>query len=163
MDCSPGLLHCRRTIYCLSHKGSSNCSPPGSSIHGIFLARLLEWVAISLVRGSSRPKDRTHISCVGSRFFTTEPPGKPLLFSLYSPPSEEQSAPDESLNSHLSRSLSFVPQTLRLLVVPQDLYPTGPAIPCLSSNPSLQAQQGVRRIISDRMGPYSMTGSFRIL
>ena len=100
---------------------------------------------------------------LAGRFFTTEPPGKPLLFSLYSPPSEEQSAPDKSLNSHLSGSLSFVPQTLRLLVVPQDLYPTGPAIPCLPSNPSPQAQQGVRRIISDQMGPHSMTGGFRIL
>ena len=100
---------------------------------------------------------------LAGRFFTTKPLRKPLLFSLHSPASEKQSAPDKSLNSHLSGSLSFVPQTLRLLVVPQDLYPTGPAIPCLPSNPSAQAQQGVRRIISDRMGPHLMTGSFRIL
>ena len=65
MDCSTDLLHCRQTLYCLSHKGSSNCSPPGSSVHAISLARVLEWVAISLVRGSSQPKDWTHISCVG--------------------------------------------------------------------------------------------------
>ena len=38
---------------------------PGSSVHGIFQARILEWVAISFSRGSSRPRDRTHASCIG--------------------------------------------------------------------------------------------------
>ena len=37
-----------------------DCSPPGSSVHGIFLAGILEWVAI---RGSSWPRDRTWVSC----------------------------------------------------------------------------------------------------
>ena len=37
---------------------------PGSSVHGIFQARILEWVAISF-RGSSRPSDRTHVSWIG--------------------------------------------------------------------------------------------------
>ena len=41
-----------------------DCSPPGSSVHGIFQARILEWVAISSSRGSSRPRDQTHVSCV---------------------------------------------------------------------------------------------------
>ena len=36
-----------------------DCSPPGSSAHGIFQARLLEWVAISFSRGSSQPRDQT--------------------------------------------------------------------------------------------------------
>ena len=40
-----------------------DCSPPGSSDHGIFQARILGWVAISFARGSSRPRDQTHISC----------------------------------------------------------------------------------------------------
>ena len=35
-----------------------DCSPPGSSIHGIFQARILEWVTIPFSRGSSRPRDR---------------------------------------------------------------------------------------------------------
>ena len=39
-------------------------SPSGSSIHGIFRARILEWVAISSSRGSSPSKDQTHVSCV---------------------------------------------------------------------------------------------------
>ena len=41
-----------------------DCRPPGSSVHGIFQAKILEWDAISSSRGSSRPKDWTHISCV---------------------------------------------------------------------------------------------------
>ena len=39
-------------------------SPPSSSIHGIFQARILEWVAISYSRGSSKPRDQTSVSCV---------------------------------------------------------------------------------------------------
>ena len=50
--------------------------PPGSSVHGIFQARILEWVAISSSRGSSPPRDGMCISCFGRGFFTTEPPGK---------------------------------------------------------------------------------------
>ena len=41
-----------------------DCSLPGSSVHGVFQARILEQVAISFSRGSSWPKDWTHISCV---------------------------------------------------------------------------------------------------
>ena len=52
-------------------------SPPGSSVHGISQARILEWVAIPFSRGSSWPEDQTHISCIAGGFFTTEPPGKP--------------------------------------------------------------------------------------
>ena len=42
-----------------------DCSPPGSSVHGISQARMLEWVAISVSRRSSQPRDQTHISWVG--------------------------------------------------------------------------------------------------
>ena len=51
-----------------------DCSLPVSSVHGIFQARILEWVAISFSRGSSQPRDRTHVSYVswiGGRSFTT--------------------------------------------------------------------------------------------
>ena len=61
---------------------SMDCSLPGSSVHGILQARMLEWVAISSSRGSSRPRDRTPgpccISYIAGEFFTTEPPGKPM-------------------------------------------------------------------------------------
>ena len=51
--------------------------PPGSSVHGILQARMLEWVAIPFSRGSSRPMDQTQVSCTAGRFFTSEPPGNP--------------------------------------------------------------------------------------
>ena len=44
-----------------------DCSPPGSSVHGITPARLLEWVAISFSRGSSRPRGGTCVSCIGKQ------------------------------------------------------------------------------------------------
>ena len=47
-----------------------DCSPPGSSIHGILQARVLEWVAISFSRRSSRPRDWTRVSCIVGRCFT---------------------------------------------------------------------------------------------
>ena len=47
-------------------------SPPGSSVHGISRARILEWVAISLSRGSSRPRDQNCISCLAGGSFTWE-------------------------------------------------------------------------------------------
>ena len=53
-----------------------NCSPPGSSVHSILQARILEWVAISSSRGSSPPRNQTHVSCLiysvlAGGFFTT--------------------------------------------------------------------------------------------
>ena len=46
------------------------CSLSGSSIHGIFQARVLEWIAISFSRGSSRPRNRTLVSYIAGRHFT---------------------------------------------------------------------------------------------
>ena len=54
---------------CLTLCDPVDCSPPGSSIHGILQARILEWVAISFSRGSSRPRDRTQVSCITRRCF----------------------------------------------------------------------------------------------
>ena len=45
-------------------------SPPGSPVHGILQARVLEWVATPSSRGSSRPRDRTWVSCIAGRFLT---------------------------------------------------------------------------------------------
>ena len=46
-----------------------DCSPLGSSGHGILQARILEWIDISFSRGSSQPRDWTHISCIADRWF----------------------------------------------------------------------------------------------
>ena len=47
-----------------------DCSLPRSSIHGIFQARVLEWIAISFSRGPFQPRDRTQVSCIVGRCFT---------------------------------------------------------------------------------------------
>ena len=128
-------------MYVLSHSVMSDslrprgCSPPGSSVHGIFQVRTLEWVALPFSRGSSRPRGQTHVpyvskSCLtfydpvdhshqtplsvgfsrqeywselpfpslgdlpapgvesvsptlAGRFFTLEPPGKPICIYVY--------------------------------------------------------------------------------
>ena len=72
-----------------------DCSPPDSSVYGIFQARILEWVAMSSSRGSSQLRDQTHISCIAGRFFTMEPPGK-------------SSTLDAGVLSHLSHVQLFV-------------------------------------------------------
>ena len=58
------------TILCIP----MNCSLPGSSVHGISQARILEWVATSFSKGSSQPRDQTCVSCLSGGFFTVEPP-----------------------------------------------------------------------------------------
>ena len=66
---------------CLTLFDFVDCSLPGSSVHGIFQARILEWVTISYFKGSSCPRNWTCISCISGRFFNNEPPGKPLLIT----------------------------------------------------------------------------------
>ena len=61
-----------------------DCSPTGSSVHGILQTRRLEWVAISTPGGPSWPRHWTRVSFIAGRFFTTEPPGKYLY--VYPPP-----------------------------------------------------------------------------
>ena len=67
---------CARYVYCCCCLVAQSCptlcepldhSLPGSSVHVVSHARILEWVAISSSRGSSQPRERTCISCTGSR------------------------------------------------------------------------------------------------
>ena len=58
------------TQSCLTLWDPMECSLQGSSVHGIFQARLLEWVAISFSRRSSQPRDQTLFSHIASRCFT---------------------------------------------------------------------------------------------
>ena len=57
-----------------------DCSPPGSSVHGILQARLLKWVAISSSEGSSQPGDQIHVSNPGH-----QNPGSPALADRLTP------------------------------------------------------------------------------
>ena len=79
------LLHAQLLQSCPTLCDPMDCSPPGSCVHGILQVRILEWVAISSSRRSSRPRDQTHVSrvsCVSpvlaGAFFTTVTPGKPV-------------------------------------------------------------------------------------
>ena len=58
---------CQVTLVVPSSFNPIDWSPPGSSVHGILQVRRLEWVAVPSDRGSSRPGDRTRISCIGRR------------------------------------------------------------------------------------------------
>ena len=74
------LLHAC-VLSCFS--GIQLCDPvdhtlPGSSVHGVFPARILEWIAMPFSRASSWPRAQTYVSCIAGRFFTTELPGRPL-------------------------------------------------------------------------------------
>ena len=67
-----------QSLRCVQLCEPMDCSPPGSTIHGIFQARILKWVAISF-RGSSWPSDGICVSYIAGGFFTAEPPGSPTL------------------------------------------------------------------------------------
>ena len=58
-----------------------DCSPPGSSVHGILQARILEWVSIPFSRGSSRKQ--TQFSCIAGRFFTVWAMWEVLLYAKH--------------------------------------------------------------------------------
>ena len=55
---------------CLTFCNPMDCIPPGAFVHGILQARILEWVAVPLSKGSSRPRYGTHVYCTVGRFFT---------------------------------------------------------------------------------------------
>ena len=60
--------HCM--LRCPTLCDPKDCSPPGSSVHRILQAWILEWVAMSSPRGSSQPRDQTQVSHIAGRFFT---------------------------------------------------------------------------------------------
>ena len=65
---------------CLTLCGPVDCSSPNSSVHGIFQARILEWVAVSSSRGSFQPRHQTislESPALAGGFFTSAPHGKP--------------------------------------------------------------------------------------
>ena len=63
----PYLDHCNCWVVMSDFLWPIECSPLGSSVHGILQARILEWVSLFFSRGSSWPRDWTHISCIGRR------------------------------------------------------------------------------------------------
>ena len=73
------------THSCLTLCHPMDCSPPGSSVHGIFQARILEWASISLSRGSSQPRGWTHISCNAANSLPLSHQGSPVAFMKCAP------------------------------------------------------------------------------
>ena len=78
-------MHVKKLQSCLTLCDLMDCSPPGSSVYGIFQARILEWVAISFSRGSSRLRDWTCVSYISyitlaGRFFSISTLGNPVYF-----------------------------------------------------------------------------------
>ena len=65
------LSHFRRVQLC----DAMDCGPPGSSVHGILQARILEWAAIPSSRRSSQPRDRTQVSTLQADSLPSEPLG----------------------------------------------------------------------------------------
>ena len=77
-------LHtCSVTQLCLTLCNPTDCSSPGSSVHEIFQARILVQVAISSFRGSYQCRAWTKSPTSAGKFFTTEPPRKPILFCIF--------------------------------------------------------------------------------
>ena len=75
------------TQSCLTLCNPMDYRPPGSSVHDILQARVLEWVAVSFSRGSSHPRDQTWVSCIAGRFFTNWATTAATAKSLQSCPS----------------------------------------------------------------------------
>ena len=98
--CESQFHHCTHAQSCPTLCDPLDCSLPGSSVHGIFQARILECVAISPSKGSSWPKIETASPILAGRFFTTVPPGKP-----------------NSLLSEME-TLSALPTLIAVLLVP---------------------------------------------
>ena len=115
LNCSKGKMSmCAKSLQlCSTLCNPTDCSPPGSSVHGILQARTLEWVAMPSFRGSSPPSDQTCVSHTGRQIL--------YLLSLQgNPPS------------------SFVPDTIALALVPTlDVLCRSLHAQCISGRPFL--------------------------
>ena len=98
---------------CLTLCDAMDCSPPDSSVHGNLQARILEWIAMPSSRGSSRPRDRTHIPYVSC-------PGREILY--YYCHLGSLSLPVPSLHSNVGTHL------LTSRVIPSSWLPSGLAL-----------------------------------
>ena len=108
---------CLVTQLCPILCDTMNCSPPGSSVHGIPQAGILELVVIPLSRGSSWPRDQTRVSCIAGRFFTESPGTSRNLRNRI------------SLLAH-SPAWPFLPQQCHRALGTQASYLLGPSIDC---------------------------------
>ena len=102
-----------------------DCSPPGSFVHEIFQARILEWVAISFSRGSSWPRNRAQVSCIAGRFFPNWA-------------TREAQGGEPGLNSGLnSRRLFWLAFHSLILTLTCDRWPCGSSEPWAPGKPNI--------------------------
>ena len=102
-----------------------DCSPPGSSAHGNLQARILEWVAISFPRGSSRPRNWSWLSCIADRLFTNW-----AMREAQDPGSRDQKKKKGSSKSHVYQCVC-VCVCARLCLIfgdPMDCNPPGSSV-----------------------------------
>ena len=111
-------------LLCPTLSDPVDCSPPGSSVHEILQARILEWVAVPFSRRSSRARDWTQVSCIAGVFFTVWAAREALVCLGKSPltPSEarweidEQKKSDKTVATKLCCScLCYIQANLPLL------------------------------------------------
>ena len=129
------------------------CKPslPGSSVHGILQARILEWVTMPSSRGSSWPRNQTcvtYVSCIAGRFFITESLSKPQIWSYWTP---KLGISDSALFPECTflptACVSFQPTLVTQPIMPQSgtfLFSVGRS----SENQSYQCQWSVHTLHS---------------
>ena len=84
--CTPfplGKTSCLSFIVKVTQSCSTLCDPMDYTVHGILQARILEWVAFPFSRGSSQPRDRTQVSHIAGRFFTSWATREARYFSFF--------------------------------------------------------------------------------
>ena len=106
---NPGLPHCRRILYQLSHKGSP---------------RILEWVDYPFSRGSSRSRNRTQVSCIAGRFFTNWAIREAPAWGIHRP--KERSLTSMGKGLHVSALLWPPRQSLE--IPPLNSSPSQPGV-----------------------------------
>ena len=77
LGCSPAPLFLWKMKVKVTQLCPTLCDPVDYTVHGILQTRILGWVAFLFSRGSSQPRDRTQVSCITGRFFTSWATGKP--------------------------------------------------------------------------------------
>ena len=123
--CTPVMKTESKNVSHLVVSDSANCSLPGSSVHGILQAGILERVAISFSRGSSQSRDQTPVSCMAGRFFT--------IWATREAPSSDAEAPSTPLPSCFSNKQIWHLAKTRLLNHSHPHLSWEPCFPSLSN------------------------------
>ena len=137
-------MHAKSLQSCLTLCNPMHCSPPGSSVHGILQAIVLKWVVVYSSRGSSWPRDQTHICCLFLYWqedaLPLVPPGKPVRYfvvvvvQLLSHVSFFQTPWTAACQASLSFTMS---QSLLKLMFFESVIPSNHLVLCCALLPSI--------------------------